>query len=268
MAKYILLGFVVLAWVFYEASGGRDFVPNEPDKTAQDDAQTEETVKTAKVLEPEYKVAVTEEAHQQEAPLAEIEEPKSLADADTTETAVKTQEPETAAKAVTETDVSEDDATTEAPTAVAYAEETVTAIEEVEAVSASFSPSPETDVKEPTTALQIYQAHRQRMFSASKLSAPRQLSDKDPASSIATNGDALEAATSTEGDTVLDLRKVRANRVNMRGGPGVSYMVLGQLERGAQVVVLEDSGRGWLKLEALESSDIGWVSERMLTTME
>lgn len=62
----------------------------------------------------------------------------------------------------------------------------------------------------------------------------------------------------------VDLRKVRASRVNMRGGPGTNYSVLAKLSRDDEVIVLEDPGTGWVKLEVVESEQIGWMSARLL----
>lgn len=65
-----------------------------------------------------------------------------------------------------------------------------------------------------------------------------------------------------------DRRKVRANRVNMRGGPGTNYGVLGKLVRGDEVIVLQDPGHGWVELRVVEDGRIGWMSARLLAKVE
>ena len=49
-------------------------------------------------------------------------------------------------------------------------------------------------------------------------------------------------------EAVIDRRTIRASRVNMRQGPGTSYPVITRLLGGEEVIVIEDSGTGWLHL--------------------
>jgi hypothetical protein len=63
----------------------------------------------------------------------------------------------------------------------------------------------------------------------------------------------------------VDYRKVTGSRVNLRGGPSTSFDVVTQLLQGEEVEVLDDSGNGWVKLRALDGSDIGWMSDSFLT---
>ncbi len=62
-----------------------------------------------------------------------------------------------------------------------------------------------------------------------------------------------------------DFRLVSGNRVNMRNGPGTQYSVVGKLLRDSEVEVLQDPGQGWVKLQALESGRVGWMSANLLT---
>ncbi|MFZ5963966.1 SH3 domain-containing protein [Thalassococcus sp. BH17M4-6] len=62
-----------------------------------------------------------------------------------------------------------------------------------------------------------------------------------------------------------DLREVSGSRVNLRDGPGTSYGVVTQLERGDDVVVLADTGDGWLKLQVVDSNRIGWMADFLVT---
>lgn len=73
-----------------------------------------------------------------------------------------------------------------------------------------------------------------------------------------------EAAPPEPGVPILDLRLVAGGGVNLRTGPGTQFGRLVQLQRGAQVEVLHDSGTGWVKLRVVESGRIGWMAERLL----
>lgn len=62
-----------------------------------------------------------------------------------------------------------------------------------------------------------------------------------------------------------DLREVAGTRVNMRDGPGTSFAVVSQLSRGDQVIVLQNTGDGWLKLQVVETSRVGWMADFLVT---
>lgn len=62
-----------------------------------------------------------------------------------------------------------------------------------------------------------------------------------------------------------DLRFVDADRVNMRGGPGTDYAVVGRLLRNDMIEVLKDEGNGWLHLRDTASGDEGWVADWLVT---
>lgn len=62
-----------------------------------------------------------------------------------------------------------------------------------------------------------------------------------------------------------DMRQVTGSRVNLRGGPGTSFGVLGVLTRDQEVEVLRDEGKGWVKLRAQDTGRVGWMAARMLT---
>ncbi|MEC3861492.1 SH3 domain-containing protein [Mesobacterium sp. TK19101] len=63
----------------------------------------------------------------------------------------------------------------------------------------------------------------------------------------------------------LDFREITGNRVNMRNGPGTNYAVLARLSRGDEVVVLDDSGDGWLKLRVVGDNRVGWIADFLVT---
>jgi hypothetical protein len=79
---------------------------------------------------------------------------------------------------------------------------------------------------------------------------------------------AVEQETPTEAETLPDLRFVDGDRVNMRGGPGTDYAVIGRLVRNDMVEVLQDDGNGWLHLRATASGDEGWMAARLVTAAD
>lgn len=75
------------------------------------------------------------------------------------------------------------------------------------------------------------------------------------------------AAAAPQAETVSpaeDLRRVTGSVVNVRNGPGTGYSVVNQLRRGDAVEVLADPGDGWVKLQAVDTRRIGWMSARFL----
>ncbi|WP_370304076.1 SH3 domain-containing protein [Pseudooceanicola sp.] len=62
-----------------------------------------------------------------------------------------------------------------------------------------------------------------------------------------------------------DLREVVATRVNMRAGPSLDDDIIDRLERGHQVEILENNGKGWLRLRSLPDDRVGWIAERLVS---
>ncbi|MGR3676563.1 MAG: SH3 domain-containing protein [Paracoccaceae bacterium] len=62
-----------------------------------------------------------------------------------------------------------------------------------------------------------------------------------------------------------DLREVIATRVNMRDGPGTVYPIVARLTIGNEVLVLDDSGNGWLRLRVAEGQQTGWVAASLIS---
>lgn len=59
-----------------------------------------------------------------------------------------------------------------------------------------------------------------------------------------------------------DLAEVNADRVNVRAGSDINRTVLGQLQKGSQVRILEKM-EGWVRIEPIEKS-YGWVLDEFL----
>ncbi len=62
-----------------------------------------------------------------------------------------------------------------------------------------------------------------------------------------------------------DFRFVDGDRVNMRGGPGTDYAVVGRLYRNDMVEIIQDEGNGWLHLRDTLTGDEGWIAEWLVT---
>lgn len=60
----------------------------------------------------------------------------------------------------------------------------------------------------------------------------------------------------------LGLRTVAGSRVNLRGGPGTEFDVVGQLDEGARAEVLQDAG-GWAEVRTADGAT-GWMASRFL----
>jgi hypothetical protein len=62
-----------------------------------------------------------------------------------------------------------------------------------------------------------------------------------------------------------DFRFVEGDRVNLRGGPGTTYAVVGKLFRNDMVEILADEGNGWLHLRDTVTGDEGWIADWLVT---
>lgn len=79
-----------------------------------------------------------------------------------------------------------------------------------------------------------------------------------------TNASAAQVTTASF-ETAADIRQVTASRVNVRGGPGTDFNIVGKLTRGTDVEILEDTGTGWVRFQALDGSADGWIADFLLS---
>ncbi len=77
--------------------------------------------------------------------------------------------------------------------------------------------------------------------------------------------DTAPAQAEVSPESYLDIREIRASRVNMRQGPGTIYPVIGRLLAGDEVLVVEDSGTGWLQLRTKNDQRVGWVAASLVS---
>lgn len=71
-----------------------------------------------------------------------------------------------------------------------------------------------------------------------------------------------------EVEEVADIRVVKSSRVNMRGGPSTTYDILAKLNQGTEAEILQLNDSGWVKLRVIDSGQVGWMAERLLTPLE
>ena len=65
--------------------------------------------------------------------------------------------------------------------------------------------------------------------------------------------------------TQADIRKVNGTRVNVRGGPGTDFGVVGKLAKGDAVEVVEDNGAGWVRFRSVDGAESGWMADFLLS---
>lgn len=70
------------------------------------------------------------------------------------------------------------------------------------------------------------------------------------------------AQTTTETTTAII---TASTRVNLRGGPGVTYLILAKLEPGSEVSILTtNSAEGWTRVRVTSTGRTGWVANDLL----
>ena len=93
--------------------------------------------------------------------------------------------------------------------------------------------------------------------------------DDDPASviilpSLIANPEAVVVSQAPLTSSDQDLRLVTGNLVNVRGGPGTHFDVVGKLTRGAEVEVLAENGDGWVEMRSIDGATLGWMADFLL----
>ena len=68
-----------------------------------------------------------------------------------------------------------------------------------------------------------------------------------------------------QAEKAVETRHVEGDRVNMRAGPGTTFDVIGRLQRGDAVEIVEDPGDGWVRLRAARTGQTGWVADFLLS---
>ena len=79
-----------------------------------------------------------------------------------------------------------------------------------------------------------------------------------------TGAAAVQTASVQAQSAITDVRTVNGNRVNVRGGPGTNFDVIGKLVRGDSVEILQDDGTGWVLMRSLDTGAQGWLADFLL----
>lgn len=61
------------------------------------------------------------------------------------------------------------------------------------------------------------------------------------------------------------IREVAGRAVNMREGPSTSFAVIDTLPQGTQTEIIDSDGTGWVRIRVVETGQMGWMAERLLT---
>ncbi|XDA98789.1 SH3 domain-containing protein [Sulfitobacter sp. LCG007] len=78
------------------------------------------------------------------------------------------------------------------------------------------------------------------------------------------SGESYESSPAGYTSDSGSVREVTGSLVNVRGGPGTEFEVVGQLSRGAAVEILQDSGTGWVEMRPLDGGAPGWMADFLL----
>ncbi|KIC12489.1 ligand-binding protein SH3 [Leisingera sp. ANG-M1] len=138
-------------------------------------------------------------------------------------------------------------------------------------VQASSRPAADPALRQRVAAEQLASAagvlaSSQTAFSHAPAPGGLQLASLDGGLAAITAAPAAQPlAAQPEPEPFLDLRSIRASRVNMRQGPGTNYPVITRLLGGDEVIVLEDSGTGWLHLRAPDKGQVGWIAASLVS---
>lgn len=229
--RYILIAFGFMAWAFYELSGGSEFDPD----ALRVERMAELDMKEPRVIAPAPKV-----------------EPVVLAEAPTV--VVKNSQPLPALTQPRKAATAEADVTRVALN--------LTKLEKAETPAASEDQVALPEIKVPENA--IADAIEQAVNSVPQNLGNITSSADTPA--IIPSLIAPETASATQVAGFEDIRRVSGNRVNVRGGPGTGFDVVGRLVRGDEIRVLEDNGVGWVRFETPDGATGGWMADFLLTS--
>lgn len=227
MSRFVLVSFAFLGWGFYELSGGANFTP--PERPISPASQNTGAIKA---VVARHDITVT------------------------------------AASLVTRTNL----------------EQRQKDLVRARAKNAESIPSQNRGVGEasgPTPVPAIEQPRIQRdsasLFSAGLTSGEFQLAsleaglggglaaDSSDRPTTGTTPVRANEAADTPPEPSSDLRSIRASRVNMRQGPGTAYPIVTRLLAGDEVVVIADSGTGWLHLRTPDNAHFGWIAASLVS---
>lgn len=242
MNKYVFISFVFLGWAFYELSGGADFEPSVPERITRNQQGEVDTSKASQI----------DTDGEKPSPSPAISTPTS-----------------------TPQKISLDITSTQAVLASAAADTKRPRLPESAALRAGRLTDPpentDTDTERHTPSFTL---PRDLLTTRIPFEPEAEDTAVPSLSSIETATPPTEAEPEPEDVPVVtepqdaDLRQVNVSRANMRQGPGTNYRVLAKLKQGDVVRIKQDPGTGWVELEVRESGEVGWISARLLNTIE
>ncbi|MBZ8117260.1 SH3 domain-containing protein [Roseovarius sp. LXJ103] len=62
-----------------------------------------------------------------------------------------------------------------------------------------------------------------------------------------------------------DIRSIARALANMRNGPGANFGKIAQLTAGTPVEILDQADNGWMKLRNMDSGQVGWMADWLVT---
>lgn len=105
-----------------------------------------------------------------------------------------------------------------------------------------------------------------RMIVADAATPGQGITSYSMSSTLGRNAPKLMFSLSATGPSP-DIRRITADKVNLRTGPGTDFVVVDNLSLATRVKLLDGSVRGWVKLRSLDSGRVGWIQRRFLTAL-
>ena len=241
MNKFIILTFLLLAFLFYEMSGGADFEPRQPPVDVAQSTDADDTVERTAAPTP-APLPVSDPA-----PALALAQPQIVAEPIA---------PLSDAPRQTDLDPAPvDAASVETPsTAQPQAEQTDSETPAIDLANLFPLTGSDEDGVNPD-AVQIT---NETTFNISPLNT-FQPTAAEPVAAVATPPQTEQAQPQ------LDIREITGSRVNMRAGPGTEFTVLSRLTIGDEVEILSDPGDGWVRLRPVNGGEIGWIADFLVS---
>jgi len=227
MKRFIFLTFGFMGWAFYEMSGGADFVPAGP-QTASAEAAEAALFASANPSSNLVTASAANAARKAESPIPPFAEGTPARDATATRVALNL---------TTLSDLPQANDGMVQKAVATPADRAGAKVVKAKAVSA---PAPKVEKAAYTTT---------------SANAPTVIP------SLIDGADSGATFVST---TQADIREVNGTRVNVRGGPGTNFGVVGKLGKGDAVEVIEDNGAGWVRFRSVDGSESGWMADFLL----
>ena len=228
MKRFIFLTFGFMGWAFYEMSGGADFVPAGPQMASSETAASALIASAEAGTTSSTLVTATaaNAARKAESPITPFAEPAPARDVTATRVALNL------------TTLSDLPQANDAMVQKAVATPADRAGAKVVKAVSTSTPKVE-----------------KAAYSTTSANAPVVI----PSLINATDNGTTYVST-----TQADIRKVNGTRVNVRGGPGTNFGVVGKLGKGDAVEVVEDNGAGWVRFRSVDGTASGWMADFLL----